>query len=254
MCGIVGAISSRPIDSSLLDRMRDDLAHRGPDHSASWLSSDGRVGLGHRRLAIIDLLPEANQPFASHDGRFLLVYNGELYNYRELKKELETARRPVPDRERLRSAAGGLSPLGRGRAAAIFRDVRLRHLGPGRAKPVLRPGSRGREAVLLGDSPGRLSLRLGAQGVPALAHVSRRIHYPALLDFLAYGFVPDPKCIWEHCGKLSPGHCMVVRTGTDGTRRFWSRGPGGIGALTRSRTSETGVAECGIRSPARPGR
>ena len=80
MCGIVGAISSGPIDAGVLDRMRDDLAHRGPDHSASWLSSDGKVGLGHRRLAIIDLLPEANQPFASHDGRFLLVYNGELYN------------------------------------------------------------------------------------------------------------------------------------------------------------------------------
>jgi len=89
MCGIVGAISPAPIDPGVIDRMRDDLAHRGPDHWASWLSSDGKIGLGHRRLAIIDLLPEANQPFASADGRFLLVYNGELYNYPELKKELE---------------------------------------------------------------------------------------------------------------------------------------------------------------------
>src|SRR5262245_36387835 len=90
MCGIVGALSSDPIDACTLDRMRDVLAHRGPDHSASWLSPDRRVGLGHRRLAIIDLLPEANQPFASHDGRFRLVYNGELYNYQELRRELET--------------------------------------------------------------------------------------------------------------------------------------------------------------------
>src|SRR6476660_5660420 len=90
MCGIVGAISSKPIAPDALDRMRDDLAHRGPDHAASWLSSDSRVGLGHRRLAIIDPLPEANQPFASQDGRFLLVYNGELYNYLALQQELET--------------------------------------------------------------------------------------------------------------------------------------------------------------------
>src|SRR5689334_20524473 len=89
MCGIVGALSSTPLDPCTIDRMRDVLAHRGPDHAASWLSSDRKVGLGHRRLAIIDLLPEANQPFASHDGRFLLVYNGELYNYQELRRELQ---------------------------------------------------------------------------------------------------------------------------------------------------------------------
>jgi len=89
MCGIVGVISSGQVESRVLDRLRDDLAHRGPDHAASWLSADRRVGLGHRRLAVIDPLPEANQPFVAHDGRFVLVFNGELYNYRELRRELE---------------------------------------------------------------------------------------------------------------------------------------------------------------------
>ena len=73
------------------------------------------VGLGHRRLAVIDPLPEANQPFASHDGRYLLVYNGELYNYRELKQELEThgvrfrtRSDSEPGKQKLSSASLGL--------------------------------------------------------------------------------------------------------------------------------------------------
>jgi asparagine synthase (glutamine-hydrolysing) len=217
VCGIVGAISLQPIDSGLLDRMRDDLAHRGPDHSASWLSSDGRVGLGHRRLAIIDPLPEANQPFVSHDGRFLLVYNGELYNYRKLKKELETHGvrfRTLSDCEVLLEAfrlwgEGALARFSGMFAFAIWDEVE-RSLFCARDRAGEKPfyWASLPDAFLFASEP-KAFLRW-----PTFA---RRIHYPALLDFLAYGFVPDPKCIWEHCGKLAPGHCMVVRTGTDRT-------------------------------------
>src|SRR5579872_388721 len=65
MCGIVGAISKGPIDPQWIKEMRDCLAHRGPDHAGLWSAKDGRVCLGHRRLAIVDLKPEANQPFVS---------------------------------------------------------------------------------------------------------------------------------------------------------------------------------------------
>ena len=68
--------------------MRDRLQHRGPDHGGSWSSSDGLVALGHRRLAIVDLAPESNQPFVSSDGRYVLTFNGEIYNFRDLRKEL----------------------------------------------------------------------------------------------------------------------------------------------------------------------
>jgi len=70
--------------------MRDTLLHRGPDHGGLWSSPDRQVCLGHRRLAIIDLDPAANQPFLSPDGRLALTFNGEIYNYRELRRELET--------------------------------------------------------------------------------------------------------------------------------------------------------------------
>lgn len=92
MCGINGFISGT-IDQELrtetVRKMNGALAHRGPDNDGLW--SGGQVCLGHRRLSIIDLSAESNQPFVSGDGRFVVVYNGELYNYRELKLELQRA-------------------------------------------------------------------------------------------------------------------------------------------------------------------
>jgi asparagine synthase (glutamine-hydrolysing) len=225
MCGIVGALSSGPIDAGVLDRMRDDLAHRGPDHSASWLSSDRTVGLGHRRLAIIDPLPEANQPFASHDGRFLLVYNGELYNYRDLKQELEmhgVRFRTRSDSEVLLEAfrLWGEDALPRFSgmfAFAIWDDAgRTLFCARDRAgeKPLYYATLAG--TFLFASEPKAF---LSWPGFP------RRLHYPALLDYLAYGFVPDPKCIWENCAKLPPGHSMVVRSGADGKPRVMEPRP-----------------------------
>src|ERR1700674_5395412 len=88
MCGIV-VVAGEKIDTSVLNRMRDRLAHRGPDGARSWSSADGgAISLGHRRLAIIDLSTAADQPMLSRDGRLVIVYNGEVYNYIELREEL----------------------------------------------------------------------------------------------------------------------------------------------------------------------
>ena len=91
MCGIAGLLSLRGDAASpvVLKNMTDTIAHRGPDGEGHWL--DGPVGLGHRRLAIIDRSPAGRQPMMSANGRYVLTYNGEIYNYRELRTELETA-------------------------------------------------------------------------------------------------------------------------------------------------------------------
>lgn len=93
MCGIAGEFAyggSVGVDPALLTRMRETMVARGPDGMGQWVSEDHRIGLAHRRLAIIDLSDNAAQPMASADGRLRIVYNGEIYNYRALKKELET--------------------------------------------------------------------------------------------------------------------------------------------------------------------
>src|SRR5580698_3556389 len=90
MCGIVGRISSQsPVDPRLLVEMRDTLRHRGPDDSGLWISEDGRVGLAQTRLAIIDLSPGGRQPMADICNRYQIVFNGEIYNYQDLRYELE---------------------------------------------------------------------------------------------------------------------------------------------------------------------
>ncbi len=89
MCGIVGILSSRaPVQPALLERMRDAMIHRGPDEAGTWISPDGTIGLGHRRLSIIDLAG-GQQPMTSSSGDLTIVYNGELYNHVALRKELE---------------------------------------------------------------------------------------------------------------------------------------------------------------------
>ncbi|MEN5092057.1 asparagine synthase (glutamine-hydrolyzing) [Pseudomonas protegens] len=90
MCGITGLIhlDNNPVSPAVLQRMTDAIAHRGPDGEGHWI--EGNVGLGHRRLAIIDLSPAGHQPAASLSQRHVLVYNGEVYNFRELRTELET--------------------------------------------------------------------------------------------------------------------------------------------------------------------
>lgn len=91
MCGIavICELSGKPADAATLERMTQSLVHRGPDDSGHYL--DGSVGLGFRRLAILDLSPAGHQPMVSDDGRFVLVFNGEIFNYVELRKELTDA-------------------------------------------------------------------------------------------------------------------------------------------------------------------
>ncbi|MBV8159820.1 MAG: asparagine synthetase B, partial [Acidimicrobiia bacterium] len=92
MCGIVGSLNlaGEPVSAVLVRAMADALAHRGPDGHGSFC--EGGVGLGHRRLAVIDPSPAGHQPMATADGRYVIAYNGEVYNFAELRAELEAKR------------------------------------------------------------------------------------------------------------------------------------------------------------------
>src|SRR3954468_24953594 len=99
MCGIAGLIARDRADPDLLARMTGGLAHRGPDDGGTWLDPDAKVGLGHRRLSIIDLSPAGHQPMHSASGRYVITFNGEIYNHQAIREEL---------------AAAGRAPLWRG--------------------------------------------------------------------------------------------------------------------------------------------
>ena len=94
VCGIVGIVDYEGVYSTdalrrLTTSMRDDLAHRGPDDAGLWTSRDGRVCFGQRRLSVIDLRPEGRQPMANEDGSVVVTFNGEIYNFRALREDLE---------------------------------------------------------------------------------------------------------------------------------------------------------------------
>jgi asparagine synthase (glutamine-hydrolysing) len=93
MCGIVGTLifknSNFEATNDYIQKMRDIMSHRGPDGAGLWISADKKIGLGHRRLSIIDLSTEANQPMSNHDNSIQIVFNGEIYNYLDIKSELE---------------------------------------------------------------------------------------------------------------------------------------------------------------------
>ena len=91
MCGIAGILAGRRVERRLLQAMARAIAHRGPDDEGLWADEDGRIGFAHRRLSIVDLSPLGHQPMTSHDGRWTLCYNGEIYNHRELRAELDAA-------------------------------------------------------------------------------------------------------------------------------------------------------------------
>lgn len=92
ICGFVDSARLRSVDSygDIVSRMADRLRHRGPDDSGVWVDADAGLALGHRRLSIIDLTPQGRQPMVSHCGRYVIVFDGEIYNYRQIRSELES--------------------------------------------------------------------------------------------------------------------------------------------------------------------
>ena len=89
MCGIYGLISWSGVSAEDVLKKCNVMIHRGPDDSGIWINKNKTVALAHRRLSIIDLSEKGRQPFISDDGRYVIIYNGEIYNYREIRVELE---------------------------------------------------------------------------------------------------------------------------------------------------------------------
>src|SRR5437763_4295545 len=91
MCGIAGYLGAEAdprAGAEIVERMISTIEHRGPDDSGCWIDERGRVGLGNRRLSIVDLTPDGHQPMSSSNGRYVVTYNGEIYNHERLREDL----------------------------------------------------------------------------------------------------------------------------------------------------------------------
>ena len=192
------------------------MATRGPDGTGAWLSPDGDIGLGHRRLAIIDLSPTGKQPMSRADGRYQIVFNGEIYNYRELRREL--AGQGVEfltqsDTEvilALYEREGvAMLPRLRGMYGLALWDVQERRLLLARDPYGIKP---------LYYASGAGSLRFASQ-VKALQRgggLPSGFDPAGLVGFLLWGTVPEPHCLQRGVRALPAGHCLLVEDGRVG--------------------------------------
>jgi asparagine synthase (glutamine-hydrolysing) len=227
MCGIVGVVSRRdPVAPEVVLAMRDALTHRGPDSAGAWTEAAGRVGLGHRRLAIVDLTATGHQPMIDPATGCVIAFNGEIYNHRELRAELADAHafRGGSDTEALLAAyvrwgAGCVARL-RGMFAFAIWDPRARVLFAARDRAGEKPFYYQRHA-------GGLRFASELKGLMADAAFPRRVEADALRQFLAHGYVPAPGCIFAGVNKLPPAHTLTYRadTGELETRRYWQPPP-----------------------------
>jgi asparagine synthase (glutamine-hydrolysing) len=224
MCGIAGIFhcgTIKPVDPLRIERMCDALVHRGPDDSGVWTAPG--VGLGFRRLAIIDLAGSP-QPMPSADGRAMLVFNGEIYNFRELRRELQdlgTTFRTDGDGEVILAAwqQWGVDCLRRlhGMFAFAIYDTEARTLFLARDRFGVKP------LFMAHLSDGSLAFASELKGLLAHPLLRREADPLAVEDYLTWGYVPDHRSILKGVEKLPAGHYHLLRHGAPpaAPRRWW---------------------------------
>lgn len=224
MCGIVGqAFLEGRCTPEILRAMRERLTHRGPDDAGEWYSPDFRVGLAHRRLAIIDLSPRGRQPMCDGPGKLVIVFNGEIYNFLDLRERLEKmghSFRSMSDTEVILEAyrAWGtdcLKELNGMFAFCLYDDERrIFFLARDRA---------GEKPLYYRYSQGQFAFASELKALMADPGTQRNLNLEAVNYFLAYGYVPAPMSILHGVEKLPQAHAMVYDIDQDSLRswKYW---------------------------------
>lgn len=228
MCGLAGALSfkneSFRITHDYITRMRETMVHRGPDGAGTWVDSSGRIGLGHRRLAIIDLSESAAQPMTNEDESLWLVYNGEIYNHAELRSELEKSRprnwkTDHSDTEVLLHAfqEWGIDAVHkfRGMFAFALWDARKKELWLVRDRIGIKP-------LYYSIHHDRIVFASEIKALLKDPDQKREVDEEALFHYLSFIFAPSPATLFEGIKKIPPGTWMRIdESGQIRERRYW---------------------------------
>jgi asparagine synthase (glutamine-hydrolysing) len=216
MCGITGFITHNQFESfsRRLPEAIASLTHRGPDDSGIYVNPSAGVGLGHRRLSILDLSPSGHQPMACGDADVQIVYNGEVYNYKVLRKELEkTGYRfhSDSDTEVILTSylEWGTACLQRfiGMFSLAIWDGRSRQLLLARDQMGIKP-------LYYYHHEGNLVFASELKGILAFQGIPRVLDAEAIPLFLHYQYIPSPRTIFQHIFKLLPGHFLICGSDT----------------------------------------
>lgn len=223
MCGITGLIhlNSAPVSPVVLKKMTDAIVHRGPDGEGHWI--EGNVGLGHRRLSIIDLSPAGHQPMISNDHRYVLSYNGEIYNYRELRTELEATGywfRSKTDSEVVLHALAHW-----GTAALLkFNGMFALAMWDRKDKTLLLARDRyGIKPLYYARHGSRFAFGSEQKAITANQAFNRKLNKPALLEYLTFQNIFTDQTLLEDVHILKAGHYATLNTETSAfsTQQYW---------------------------------
>ncbi|MGH9372008.1 MAG: asparagine synthase (glutamine-hydrolyzing), partial [Vicinamibacterales bacterium] len=222
MCGIAGRLNYDPadaVDRARLVAMTDAVTHRGPDAAGYFL--DGAIGLGHRRLSIIDLAT-GDQPLANEDGSVQVVFNGEIYNFADLRRELEAHGHQFRTSSDTEVIVHGYEQWGeqaverfRGMFACAIWDARARRLLLARDRLGVKP-------LYYAQVGG--GIVFGSEIKSLLEHpdVGREWRADMLDAYLTLLYVPAPETIFKGIHKLPPAHVLVAEGGTVRISRYWN--------------------------------
>jgi asparagine synthase (glutamine-hydrolysing) len=222
MCGIAGIVS-QSADHELIGPMTGALTHRGPDGSGIW--SDGLCSLGHRRLAIIDLSANGRQPLCNENETVWIVFNGEIYNFQELRAELEQCGHKFSSHTDTEVIIHAYEQWGtdcvkrlRGMFAFAIWDQPRRRLFLARDRV-------GKKPLYYADNGSCFAFASELQGLLQNPEVPREVDLEAVDSYLSWGYVPAPQTGFKHVSKLPPAHFLTLDVGRDGTEthveRYW---------------------------------
>ena len=223
MCGIVGFLTNRDFDwlRDELPKAISRLTHRGPDDSGLFLDQKSGVGLGHRRLSVIDLSTAGRQPMSSDDQSVYIVYNGEVYNFKEIREILEGRGhqfRTATDTEVILKAyiQWGIECLNRfvGMFALALWDSRKQRLFLARDRLGIKP-------IYYHFVPGAFLFGSELKALMALKGFPRHIDPDAIPLFLHYQYIPAPRTIFKDTYKLLPGHFLICDGRDMSTHAYW---------------------------------
>lgn len=225
MCGIVGLLNCKNTAPQDIEAMKNRMIHRGPDSEGTYISEDGMVALGHRRLAIVDITPTGAQPMTSHNGRYVMVFNGEIYNHRDIKKKLVNDEKlgikeddfiGTSDSEVLLEA---ISAYGFREAISLTKGMFAIAVYDKDEKCVYLTRDRiGEKPLYYGRVNETFAFASDIGSIAKITGFNNPINRDVLDIYFIHGYIPQPYSIYEGIHKLTPGCILKIRAPYDLSR------------------------------------
>ncbi len=225
MCGICGELrfDGAPVNPGALEAMRDRIAHRGPDHADRYVAPEGQAGLGFRRLQIIDLSAPANQPMPNEDGSVRVVFNGEIYNYLDLREGLAARGHTFRSRSDTETIVHLYEERGADCIAGLDGMFGIAIWDERQGRLILARDRAGKKPLFYHHDGRRILFASEIKAFFGHPDFSGEIDRDAVAPYFLYGYVPGPATFYRGVRQVEPGQVVTIdRDGQLSSRRYWT--------------------------------